>query len=152
MRTVQYGVRIRINEYTESDSIPKLENGPFWTRNRIAAIAPAVPTIRSLVADTKAALLQRKPSATENQQTAAAMEMLVRWLTVFHRVHDLHKVASLADVYFKKSTGRLCIKGEKTLDTLMQDVAACSAHLHTKGSPTGFLTAAEEGQAQSGGQ
>ena len=43
-------------------------------------------------------------------------------------------------------------KGEKTLDTLMRDVAACSAHLHTKGSPTGFLTAAEEGQTQSGGQ
>ena len=33
---------------------------------------------------------------------------------------------------------RLRIKGEKTLDTLIQDVAACSARLHGHGSPAGF--------------
>jgi hypothetical protein len=123
-----------------------------WAGAATAAVPPAVPTVKSLVSDTKAALLRDKPTATENQQNAAAVDMLVRWLTVFSRVHELHKVAALEHVFYAKETGRLRIRGAKTVDTLMQDVAACSAHLEEHGSPTGFLSAAEEGQAQTQSQ
>ena len=61
-------------------------------------------------------------------------------------------VAALEHVFYAKETGRLRIRGAKTVDTLMQDVAACSAHLEEHGSPTGFLSAAEEGQAQTQSQ
>ena len=98
-----------------------------------APSGPAVPTVTSLAAEAKAAR-----GGTETQQEEAAKDMLVRWLTVFSKVHELHTVKELSAVFFNPDTGRLRIKGEKTLDTLIQDVAACSARLHGHGSPAGF--------------
>eukprot|EP01045_Picozoa_sp_COSAG04_P004455 COSAG04_NODE_193_length_20833_cov_9.922205_17_plen_502_part_00 len=94
---------------------------------------PTVPTVTSLAAEAKAAR-----GGTETQQEEAAKDMLVRWLTVFSKVHDLHTVKELSAVFFNPDTGRLRIKGDKALDTLIQDVAACSARLHGHGSPAGF--------------
>ena len=95
--------------------------------------AAPVPTVTSLAAEAKAAR-----GGTENQQEEAAKKVLVRWLTVFSKVHELHKVPELAAVFFNTETGRMRIAGEKTLETLIQNVAQCSERLHLHGSPAGF--------------
>ena len=65
--------------------------------------------------------------------------MLVRWLTVFHRVFALSAVDSLRDVFFSPKTHKLCIVSDggtgapKTLDRLMSEVARCSDHVESAG-------------------
>ena len=103
----------------------------------------AVPTITSLVEQTR-----EQTRGSESVKNQAAQAMLLRWLTVFHTVHGLSGVSSLASVFFNPKSGRLCIKSEprlsdgkmedKSLAQLMENVAACSSYLAEKGSPAGF--------------
>ena len=65
--------------------------------------------------------------------------MLVRWLTVFHRVYALSAVASLHDIFFSPKTQKLCIVSDgstrtpKTVDRLMEEVARCSDYIESAG-------------------
>ena len=106
-----------------------------WRRRRGSGRTAPRPTARSGAA---AAEAKAARGGTENQQEEAAKKVLVRWLTVFSKVHELHKVPELAAVFFNTETGRMRIAGEKTLETLIQNVAQCSERLHLHGSPAGF--------------
>ena len=65
--------------------------------------------------------------------------MLVRWLTVFHRVYALSAVASLHDIFFSAKTQKLCIVSDastrtaKTVTRLMSEVARCSDYIESAG-------------------
>ena len=100
------------------------------TNSAHAAGRVAAPTITSLVQQTK-----DQTQGTENQKNEAARKMLVRWLTVFHRVHGLSAVPSLKSIFFSPVSQKLCIvsdgaTGEQKSEVrLMDEVAQCSAYI-----------------------
>ena len=77
--------------------------------------------------------------------------MLVRWLTVFHRVYALSAVAALHDIFFSPNTQKLCIVSDantgtaKTVPRLMSEVARCSDYIESAG-----LTVAGSAEGDSG--
>jgi hypothetical protein len=104
------------------------------TNSAHAARWAPTPTITSLVEQTK-----ERTRGTQNQKNEAARKMLVRWLTVFHRVYALSAVASLHDIFFSAKTQKLCIVSDastgtaKTVTRLMSEVARCSDYIESAG-------------------
>ena len=104
-----------------------------YRRAPSAGHGDTVPTVAGLAAAAKA-----ERDGTDNQNDEAASKMLVRWLTVFHIVHGLSTVKELEDVFFNPATKKLRIKGEKTVERLITEVARCSMYLNLNDSPNGF--------------
>jgi len=115
------------------------------TNSVLAAGRTAVPTVTSLVEETRAAR-----DGTDIQNNTAVEKMLVRWITVFHKVHGLSEVPALQSIFYSRTSGHLCIKGDgaggqKSELQLMENLAACSAYLKENGGAD--LFADEPGQA-----
>jgi hypothetical protein len=104
------------------------------TNSAHAATRQLAPTITSLVERTK-----EQTRGSQGQKNEAARKMLVRWLTVFHRVHGLSAVPSLKAVFFSPVSQKLCIVSDgatgqpKSEERLMAEVAQCSAYIASHG-------------------
>lgn len=121
------------------------------TNSVLAAGRTAVPTVTSLVAETRAAR-----DGTDIQNNTAVEKMLVRWLTVFHKVHGLSEVPALQSIFYSRTSGHLCIKGDgaggqKSELQLMENLAACSAYLKENGGADLFTDEPGQATGPSGG-